>query len=61
MKPTQQHVLLESYLPEQVRLLNPIDGSHTQHRLLITTRMRDFVSDFQTPCDFAAKINCSRR
>ena len=41
-------VLDDPWMPEQVRLLNPIDGSHTQHRLLITTRMRDLVSDFQT-------------
>ncbi len=41
-------VLDDPWVPEQVRLLNPIDGSHTQHRLLVTTRMRDLVSDFQT-------------
>ena len=29
--------------PEQVRLLNPIDGSSTDHRLLVTTRIRDLV------------------
>eukprot|EP00935_MAST-01C_sp_MAST-1C-sp1_P002181 g2181.t1 len=36
-------VLDDPWVPEQVRLLNPIDGSHTQHRLLVTTRMRDLV------------------
>ena len=41
-------VLDDPWVPEQVRLLNPIDGSHTQHRLLITTRMRDLVRDFRT-------------
>ena len=30
-------------VPEQVRLLNPIDGSQTEHRLLVTTRIRDLV------------------
>ena len=40
-------VLDDPWVPEQVRLLNPIDGSHTQHRLLITTRMRDLVRDFR--------------
>ena len=30
-------------MPEQVRYLNPIDGSQTDHRLLITTRIRDLV------------------
>eukprot|EP00935_MAST-01C_sp_MAST-1C-sp1_P001221 g1221.t1 len=36
-------VLDDPWVPEQVRSLNPIDGSHTQHRLLVTTRMRDLV------------------
>ena len=32
-----------SCVPEQVRFLNPIDGSQSGHRLLITTRIRDLV------------------
>eukprot|EP00935_MAST-01C_sp_MAST-1C-sp1_P000326 g326.t1 len=42
-------VLDDPWLPEQVRLLNPIDGSHTQHRLLITTRMRDLATRVELP------------
>ena len=26
-----------------MRYLNPIDGAHTEHRLLVTTRIRDLV------------------
>eukprot|EP00935_MAST-01C_sp_MAST-1C-sp1_P001606 g1606.t1 len=36
-------VLDDPWMPEQVRLLNPIDGSQTDSRLLITTRVRDLV------------------
>ena len=36
-------VLDDPWMPEQVRALNPIDGSQSTHRLLITTRMRDLV------------------
>ena len=36
-------VLDDPWMPEQVRFLNPIDGSHTEHRLLVTTRIRDLV------------------
>eukprot|EP00935_MAST-01C_sp_MAST-1C-sp1_P001599 g1599.t1 len=36
-------VLDDPWMAEQVRLLNPIDGSQTEHRLLVTTRIRDLV------------------
>eukprot|EP00935_MAST-01C_sp_MAST-1C-sp1_P002556 g2556.t1 len=36
-------VLDDPWLPEQVRFLNPVDGSHTEHRLLVTTRIRELV------------------
>ena len=36
-------VLDDPWMPEQVRFLNPIDGSQTDHRLLVTTRIRDLV------------------
>eukprot|EP00935_MAST-01C_sp_MAST-1C-sp1_P001692 g1692.t1 len=38
-------VLDDPWMPEQVRLLNPIDSSQTEdeHRLLVTTRIRDLV------------------
>ena len=37
-------VLDDPWLPEQVRFLNPIDRSgRTEHRLLVTTRIRDLV------------------
>ena len=36
-------VLDDPWMPEQVRFLNPIDSSSTDHRLLITTRIRDLV------------------
>ena len=37
-------VLDDPWTPEQVRFLNPIDGSNTtEHRLLVTTRIRDLV------------------
>ena len=36
-------VLDDPWMPEQVRALNPIDGSQSTHRLLITTRIRDLV------------------
>ena len=37
-------VLDDPWMPEQVRFLNPIDeGAHTEHRLLVTTRIRDLV------------------
>eukprot|EP00935_MAST-01C_sp_MAST-1C-sp1_P001245 g1245.t1 len=36
-------VLDDPWVPEQVRFLNPIDGSQTEHRLLATTRVRDLV------------------
>ena len=36
-------VLDDPWMPEQVRFLNPIDGSRTEHRLLVTTRIRDLV------------------
>ena len=39
-------VLDDPWMPEQVRLLNPIDGSQAEHRLLVTTRIRDLVSDW---------------
>ena len=29
--------------PAQVRFLNPIDSTHTDHRLRVTTRIRDLV------------------
>ena len=37
-------VLDDPWMPEQVRFLNPIDGSQSaEHRLLVTTRIRDLV------------------
>jgi hypothetical protein len=36
-------VLDDPWLPEQVRFLNPVDGSRTDHRLLVTTRIRSLV------------------
>ena len=37
-------VLDDPWMPEQVRFLNPIDGSRSaEHRLLVTTRIRDLV------------------
>ena len=36
-------VLDDPWMPEQVRLLNPIDSSQNEHRLLVTTRIRDLV------------------
>ena len=37
-------VLDDPWMPEQVRFLNPIDGSQAaEHRLLITTRIRDLL------------------
>eukprot|EP00935_MAST-01C_sp_MAST-1C-sp1_P000015 g15.t1 len=36
-------VLDDPWMPEQVRSLNPIDSSQTDHRLLVTTRIRDLV------------------
>eukprot|EP00935_MAST-01C_sp_MAST-1C-sp1_P002185 g2185.t1 len=36
-------VLDDPWMPEQVRALNPIDGSQSTHRLLISTRIRDLV------------------
>jgi NB-ARC domain. len=36
-------VLDDPWMPEQVRFLNPIDGSGTNHRMLVTTRIRDLV------------------
>ena len=36
-------VLDDPWMPEQVRYLNPIDSSQSDHRLLITTRIRDLV------------------
>jgi hypothetical protein len=36
-------VLDDPWLPEQVRFLNPVDGSHTEHRLLVTTRIRSLM------------------
>ena len=36
-------VLDDPWMTEQVRFLNPIDGSRTGHRLLVTTRIRDLV------------------
>ena len=37
-------VLDDPWMPEQVRVLNPIDGSQAEgHRLLVTTRIRDLV------------------
>jgi hypothetical protein len=33
-------VLDDPWLPEQVRFLNPVDGTQTEHRLLVTTRIR---------------------
>ena len=37
-------VLDDPWMPEQVRYLNPIDGSQSaEHRLLVTTRIRDLV------------------
>ena len=36
-------VLDDPWMPEQVRLLNPIDSSQSEHRLLVTTRIRDLV------------------
>ena len=35
-------VLDDPWMPEQVRFLNPIDGSQI-HRLLVTTRIRELV------------------
>ena len=36
-------VLDDPWMPEQVRFLNPIDGSQSEHRLLVMTRIRDLV------------------
>ena len=36
-------VLDDPWMPDQVRCLNPIDGSQSEHRLLVTTRIRDLV------------------
>ena len=36
-------VLDDPWMAEQVRFLNPIDSSQSDHRLLITTRIRDLV------------------
>ena len=36
-------VLDDPWMPEQVRFLNPIDSSQSDHRLLVTTRIRDLV------------------
>jgi hypothetical protein len=36
-------VLDDPWLPEQMRFLNPVDGSRTEHRLLVTTRIRSLV------------------
>jgi hypothetical protein len=36
-------VLDDPWLPEQVRYLNPVDGTRTDHRLLVTTRIRSLV------------------
>ena len=36
-------VLDDPWMPEQVRFLNPIDSLQTEHRLLVTTRIRDLV------------------
>jgi hypothetical protein len=36
-------VLDDPWQPEQVRYLNPVDGSRTDHRLLVTTRIRSLV------------------
>jgi hypothetical protein len=36
-------VLDDPWLPEQVRYLNSVDGSGTEHRLLVTTRIRSLV------------------
>ncbi len=36
-------VLDDPWMPEQVRFLNPIDGTQIEHRLLVTTRIRDLV------------------
>jgi hypothetical protein len=36
-------VLDDPWLPEQVRYLNPVDGSRTDHRLLVTTRIRSLM------------------
>jgi hypothetical protein len=33
-------VLDDLWLPEQVRFLNPVDSTQTEHRLLVTTRIR---------------------
>jgi hypothetical protein len=33
-------VLDDPWLPEQVRFLNPVDSTQTEHRLLVTTRIR---------------------
>ena len=43
MKERALLVLDDPWMPEQVRFLNPIDGSQSDHRLLITTRIRDLV------------------
>jgi hypothetical protein len=36
-------VLDDPWLSEQVRYLNPVEGSRTEHRLLVTTRIRALV------------------
>jgi hypothetical protein len=36
-------VLDDPWLPEQVRYLNPVDGSRMEHRLLVTTRIRSLM------------------
>jgi hypothetical protein len=36
-------VLDDPWLPEQVCNLNPVDGDRTEHRLLVTTRIRSLV------------------
>jgi hypothetical protein len=41
--PRAMVVLDDPWLPEQVRYLNPVDGSSTEHRLLVTTRIRSLM------------------
>jgi hypothetical protein len=41
-------VLDDPWLPEQVRFLNPVDSAQTDHRLLVTTRIRGLAQSRAT-------------
>jgi hypothetical protein len=46
-------VLDDPWLPEQVRFLNPVDSTQTEHRLLITTRIRGLAHSRATCIELA--------